>query len=292
VIILILIVLGLILGSFVNAVVYRLHIQTRQRKANSSKLKAAKHLSSTKRANKYSIISGRSMCTHCHHELHAIDLVPVFSWLTLGGKCRYCHKSISAQYPVVEILTAALFVISYLYWPTNLGTTIFSQSSSIFYFWLIFLIGLVALNVYDIKWFLLPNKIMYPLLGLALIQSLVLVVSKGGGTHEIWQIVLSFAIGGGLFYLLFQVSGGKWIGGGDVKLGWLLGLILAVPSLTLLMIFAASLLGTFVSLPLMVTKKISRTTHIPFGPFLIAGTIISRLFGAAIINWYRSKLLL
>ena len=93
--------LGLCAGSFVNALVWRLHEQKRSKKADK----------------KLSILNGRSMCVHCRHELTWYDLIPLFSWLLLRGKCRYCKKPISWQYPIVELATAAVFVLSYIFWP-------------------------------------------------------------------------------------------------------------------------------------------------------------------------------
>ena len=93
-------------------------------------------------------------------------------------------------------------------------------------------------------------------------------------------------IGGGIFYLLFQISDGKWIGGGDIKLGGLLGLIVATPSRSLLFIFIAAVGGTIVSLPLLLSGRLKPTSTIPFGPFLIAGAIITFLFGGSVIHWY------
>ncbi len=269
----VLIVLGLCLGSFVNALVWRLHQQNKTIKSKGTNAKSL------------SIVNGRSICPNCSHELAAKDLIPLVSWLILQGKCRYCHKPISIQYPAVELTTTLLFLVSYIYWPfafDNKGTTLFI-------FWLAFLVGLTALAVYDIKWYLLPNKIVYFFIGLGVIQALLLILAFNGGLKEIGQIILSFLIGSGLFYALFQISNGKWIGGGDVKLGMLLGLILADPSLSLLMIFIASLVGTAVSLPLLAVNRVKKDSRVPFGPFLIAGTIITRLFGAALIAWYKRQ---
>src|SRR5690606_19684146 len=108
-----LVILGLCLGSFVNALVFRLHMQMKA---------SEKHRGKKVQKAKLSIVSGRSMCVHCHHELAWYDLIPVLSWLTLGGKCRYCHKPIAWQYPLVELATAALFALSYVYWPVNFST--------------------------------------------------------------------------------------------------------------------------------------------------------------------------
>lgn len=300
-VIVILVLLGLCFGSFINALVWRIRQQSKL-KAQSPKLKAQKtsliagdFKLGTRDLQDLSILRGRSMCVHCHHILAWYDLLPVLSWLSLNGKCRYCHKPIYAQYPIVELITAGLFLLSYSLWPEPLiGFQLWAFS-----FWLVALIGLIALAVYDLKWFLLPNKIVYPMIYFALatvlIRSILFTPHLNPFNLSIVEGLLSalysLLIGGGLFYLIFQISNGKWIGGGDVKLGALLGLILADPGLTLLMIFLASLLGTVVTLPLLALKRVKKDSHIPFGPFLIAGTILARLFGAALIAWYRHLLI-
>lgn len=275
-VIVVLVVLGLCFGSFVNALVWRLHEQAKSKKRTA------------KNTKELSIIHGRSMCVHCGHELAPEDLLPVISWLSLGGKCRYCKKPISWQYPLVEVFTAVLFVLSYVYWPMSFN----SQGLTLFIFWLVFLVGFMALVVYDLRWFILPDKIVYPLAGLALLQVALLIVVFGGGKGSLLGAVYGILIGGGIFYVLFQVSGGKWIGGGDVKLGALLGLIVGGPAASLLLLFTASVLGTIVAVPLMLAGKANRSSRLPFGPFLIAAAIIVYLFGASIISWYKQKLLL
>lgn len=227
------------------------------------------------------------MCPHCKHSLSAKDLIPVLSWLSLGGKCRYCRKPISWQYPLVELLTAGLFLLSYVYWPYGF----YAQGVTLFVFWLVFLVGFIALIVYDIRWFLLPNRIIYPLMWLALIQVIVLSIIFHGHLESLTTAAWGIVIGGGLFYALFQISKGKWIGGGDVKLGALLGLIVGGPGMSLLLLFTASLLGTVVALPLLATGRVKRDSHLPFGPFLIVAAIIVYLFGTSILNWYRRQFL-
>lgn len=227
------------------------------------------------------------MCTHCKHVLAAKDLVPVLSWLSLGGKCRYCGQPISAQYPLVELLTAALFVVSYIWWPT----TVTGAQTDIFVLWLALLTGLIALSIYDLRWFLLPNSIIYPLTVIAVAQAAIVVFSSHEITTALLNVVLSFIIGGGIFYVLFQVSRGKWIGGGDVKLGALLGIIVGTPGRTILFIFLGSLLGSLVSLPLLASGRMKRTSALPFGPFLITGAIITVLFGGDILHWYQQAFL-
>lgn len=254
--------LGLIFGSFINALVWRIHTKRKW-------------------------VNERSMCPHCKHILAAKDLVPVFSWLTLRGKCRYCKKPIEDT-PIVEIATALLFAGSYLAWPFGFeigGAVLFAS-------WLVCLVVLIALAVYDIRWMLLPNKMVATITVLASINVLILAV---GHLHApatvILEAVLAATIIAGLFWVLFQVSKGKWIGGGDVKLAVALGLLAGTPIKAFLLIFIASVLGTIVSLPLLASKRLKVQAKIPFGPFLIAATIIVYLFGSAMIEWYKTKIL-
>lgn len=268
-IVVVLILLGLALGSFTNALVWRIHEQSKSKKHSNKKL---------------SILTGRSMCTHCGHQLSAADLVPVISWTVLRGKCRYCRKTISWQYPVVELATMALFLASYIYWPYDL-----TLMSSVFLFalWLVFLVGFMALIVYDLKWFLLPNRVVYPLIALALTQTLAVAVFFGGGWQTLLNAFLAVLASAGVFYAIYTFSAGKWIGGGDVKLAVVLGLLLGTAPLALLMIFVSSVLGTAVAVPLLVSGKANRTSRIPYGPFLILATIICYLFGKSLLAWYQ-----
>jgi leader peptidase (prepilin peptidase) / N-methyltransferase len=270
-------IVGLCLGSFVNALVWRLHEQealTHQKKKPSQQ-----------QLEKLSILRGRSMCPACRHELAPKDLVPVFSWLSLKGKCRYCHKPISWQYPLVEALTAALFVLSYVYWPLALhGVGLFE-----FIIWLPLLTGLVALFVYDARWFLLPSRIIYPLLVLAVIQVTVVALFARGSMASLLGALVGVLMLAGLFYVLHEISNGQWIGFGDVRLAVLLGLLAGGPLNSLLLLFLASSGGTVVALPLLFTGRANRKSHLPFGPFLIAAAIIVVLFGASITKWYKLR---
>ena len=277
-IIVLLAVLGLVFGSFVNAFVWRLHEQ--------EVLRGKKKQPSKKQLKKLSILKGRSMCPHCKHELRASDLVPLFSWLSLRGKCRYCHKPISAQYPVVEATTAVLFALSYVWWPLSLHGVGLVQ----LIFWLGFVIMFVALAVYDIKWFLLPNKVVYPLIGLATVEVLVVAITNHA-PHTLLDAGLGALVISGVFYILFQVSGGAWIGGGDVKLAVVLGLLAATPLKALLIIFFASVVGTICSIPMLLKGKKGLQMRVPFGPFLLVATAIVVLFGDSVVHWYTRTLL-
>jgi prepilin signal peptidase PulO-like enzyme (type II secretory pathway) len=264
-----LVLLGLCLGSFVNALVWRICEQSKpvkERKASQKDL---------------SIFKGRSMCADCGHTLHTRDLIPVLSWLNSYGRCRYCHKRIHWQYPLVELSTTLLLVFSYLHWPYGLS----GWGIAVFGAWILILTGLIALFVYDVRWMLLPNRIIFPLYGLAAIYT-VLRALQDGSFEPVLGALLGVLIGGGIFYLIFQVSKGKGIGGGDVKLGFLLGALVAGPLLAGMYIFVASLLGSVTAALLILSGKAKASSRIPFGPFLIIGAVVTLLFGADIGNWY------
>ncbi|PLS80865.1 hypothetical protein CYG49_03825, partial [Candidatus Saccharibacteria bacterium] len=142
-----------------------------------------------------------------------IDLVPVLSWVSLRGKCRYCKKPISWQYPAVELAVALYFVLSYLLWPNELTSW---QAVTQFVLWLIYGVMLAILFVYDLRWFLLPNKIVYPLIGLGAVDALIRLSVIPGITAlgAVLDIVLSLAVIGGLYGLLYFMSKGAWVGFG------------------------------------------------------------------------------
>jgi prepilin signal peptidase PulO-like enzyme (type II secretory pathway) len=275
-------IVGLALGSFVNALVWRLH---EQEVLLASKTKKRLSSAQIKLKEDLSIVHGRSMCTHCHHQLAVKDLVPLFSWLSLRGTCRYCHKAIGAQYPLVECTTLILFVFSYAFWPSGFHGAGLLE----FIVWLVLLVGFVALVVYDLRWMLLPNRIVTPLAGIVILQILIVTFCYHGGGQLVLRSLWGTLIGGGIFYVLFQISQGRWIGGGDVKLGALLGLVLGGPVDGILLLFSASLIGTVVALPLMGVHKIKHNSHVPFGPFLIFAAVIIRLFGASLTHWIKSR---
>lgn len=251
------------------ASVWRLHEQNKK--------------TSKKRNAELSIIKGRSICPNCSHQLQARDLIPVFSWFVLRGKCRYCNKPIGLTEPLVELVTAALFVFSYIFWPQPFhGVGLFE-----FILWLIFLTGFIALALYDLRWYVLPNKIVYILLVLAFIQVVVVIALFHGGLAALFTAFWGVVVTAGLFYFIFLISAGKWIGGGDVKLGAVLGLVVGGPLSSVLLLFLASTAGSLLSVPLLVSHRAKTSTRIPFGPFLILAAILTRLFGVGIIAWYK-----
>lgn len=271
-------VLGLAFGSFVNAWVWR----TRQVLDDAGE---PKKLNKKEKAE-YSILKGRSMCPNCRQSLKALDLIPLFSWLFLAGKCRYCKKPISVQYPIVEFATAVLFVVSYVLLPTSTNWEWVGLFT-----WLIGLIGLIALAVYDAKWMILPNMILRPIYGLVG-AGLVIQFIMGRPLTQIFSILGAIAVCSGLFLILFLISKGRWIGYGDVMLGLLTGALIGSTMSAIFSIFTASVLGMLWSIPLLMVKKVPKNTKIPFGPFLIAGAILAVFFGTDILNWYKELLII
>lgn len=250
--------LGLCLGSFVNAAVWRIR-------------------------NKKDLLLDRSECTKCHYKLEWYDLIPVVSWLWLKGRCRKCKKPISAQYPLVELSVAAFFVTSLAFWPHGFNDTVSLLQFSI---WLLSGVLLAILFVYDLRWLLLPDKIVVPLVGLGIATSILVALKAESVGMYLSDLVGSITVLSGFYLLIYVYSKGKWIGFGDVKLGLALALLLCDWQLSLVALFLANLIGTMVFVPGLVTKKLKRTSHIPFGPFLILGFIIAGLFGHALIEWY------
>ncbi|MCY4088856.1 MAG: prepilin peptidase [Candidatus Saccharibacteria bacterium] len=229
-------------------------------------------------------IIGRSECDNCHKSLTALDLIPLISWLLLRGKCRHCQQVIRPYYPLVELFTASLFTLFYLWWPFSFV----GWDLGLFALWLIILIILLALMIYDWRWFILPNQLTY----LGIILAFVVIGLRFLAGHDLhWlDLIISPLIGGGIFYIIFQISE-KYIGGGDVKLGFLIGLLLSDWQLAILMIFLSSLLGVFISLPriiIHIKQKRHLSAQIPFGPFLIISCWLCFWFGQSIIDWYLS----
>ncbi|MFC1652076.1 prepilin peptidase, partial [Patescibacteria group bacterium] len=190
-------VLGLIVGSFLNVVIFRFK-------------------------KKESIVKKRSHCPNCKKKLRVWDLFPVLSFLFLKGKCRYCKKPISIQYPLVELATAILFAA--LYWKFDLNI--------ILLYFLVVSCSLILIFVIDLKHFIVPDRLIIPGIFLAFFVSYLIL------DFTLVSLGLGVLIGGGFFLILVLVSKGKAMGMGDVKLGILAGLIIGFPQIILTLFFA------------------------------------------------------
>lgn len=278
-------VLGLLLGSFAGASVWRLRARQLVEDKADGEVVDARELKRLRRIEKKSISEDRSVCLHCGHKLAWYDLLPVVSWLRLQGKCRYCGRFIGWFELLIELGTALFFVVSYLSWPHDLTNII---DIILFGLWLGAGLGLIILLSYDSKWFLLPNRVMFPVIGIAAISAGIHIIASPSSLETALSVMWACMILSGLYFVLYIVSRGEWIGFGDIKLGLALGLLLADWKLALLALFMANLIGTAIALPALVTRKMGRNSRIPFGPMLILGWVLAGLYGNAIIEWYLS----
>jgi len=242
---------GLIVGSFLNCVIYRL-------------------------GEKKSFLKGRSFCPDCGHVLSWKDLIPIFSFLILRGKCRYCGKKISLQYPLVELFTGILFLATFY----HLRDQLFSLQGifTLFYYWTI-LSSLIVIFVYDLKNYLIEEKIVYFSILVCLIFNLIFSIS------EIKNKILSSLFLGLFFLSIVLISKEKWMGMGDAKLGALIGIFLGWPKI-IPALFFSFFVGSIFGIFLIILKKKSLKSEIPFAPFLVSGTIFSLFFGEKVIEWY------
>jgi len=279
---------GLVFGSFAGAQVWRLR---------------ARQLANDKQAHEpydkheYQRLAAlvgqkgtadRSQCLHCHHQLRWYDLLPLVSWMSTKGTCRYCHHRIGFFEPLIEAGMAIFFVVSFIYWPFPLESTLAIVQ---FGLWLVAGVMLAILFAYDAKWFLLPDIIVFPLVGVAAGYSVIAILSQPDIAGTLLSTGEAILILAGLYLALWLISKGQWIGFGDVKLGLVLGLLVGTWQLAFLTLFLANLIGCLIVLPGLITKKLSRTTQVPFGPMLIAACFIAVLWGDTIINWYLAAFL-
>jgi len=207
--------------------------------------------------------------------LHWKDLFPVFSFLFLGGKCKYCRKKISWQYPIVEISTALMFLLIFNFVNFNFVNLIF-----LFYI----SAPLIAIFIYDLKHYIIPDKILLPAIIITLVFRFLIF-------YAFLKYVLAALIAAGFFFIIFFFSKGRAMGFGDVKLAVLMGLLLGWPNI-LVALFLAFFFGAVVGLVLMILKKKGLKSKMPFGPFLIIGTFLALFWGQELINWYLKLLLI
>jgi leader peptidase (prepilin peptidase)/N-methyltransferase len=237
-------ILGLIIGSFLNVVIFRID-------------------------NLQTILLTRSKCPNCGKQLQWFDLVPLLSFIMLKGKCRYCQKPISVQYPIVELGTAIM--VSSLFLHFGLGL-------AFFYYSLIFCILAVVL-VYDFYKQLVPEEFVWA----ALILTIILSWYIGG--LGIGNMFLGGLVGGGFPALLVMLSKEKWMGAGDIKIGLILGMLLGYP-VAIFGLFLAFVLGSVVGIAFIAKSKKTLKDSLPFTPFLIAATFLGLIYGNLIVNWY------
>ncbi len=283
-------ILGLCVGSFLNVVVDRIV--------------------------RGESLSGRSHCEFCQQTLKYIDLLPVVSWLLQEGRCRYCRKSLSPQYPIVELATALLFSVGiYLIYPQGVELTL-PGLLTVVYFLYIFSV-LLSIFIIDLKYGLVLDIIVIPAIIIAALYNLVPYLWRSANlflslkndpelgryllktdyflTHVLYEgrgvfFNLLGAVGLAiLFTLLIKITRGRGLGSGDVLIGLLLGLIVGFPKIIVAVFFGFTL-GAVVSLILVILRKKGFGQTIPLGPFLSVATLLTIFFGDKIWAWYLNLL--
>lgn len=278
-------VIGCMFGSFAGAQVWRLRARQLVEDVREGEPVDKKEYAMLRPLTESTLSSDRSRCLHCGVALAWYDLIPLLSWLSTGGKCRYCKASIGIFEPLMEIGMASVFVLSYLLWPLPREGV---YGVVLFVVWLVSTVLLVILFAYDFKWFLLPDSIMFPLIGVGAVIGAMKIIGATDVVAALLSLGGAVLVLSGLYYFLWFASKGQWIGFGDVKLGLALALVLTDWRLALLALFLANLIGTLAVVPGMLLGKISRKAHVPFGPLLIIGAAISLLVGEKFIAFYLS----
>lgn len=213
------------------------------------------------------------MCVHCSRQLAWYENIPVVSFMCLRGKCRTCFKMIPFSYVLVELATAILLV--FVTWYHEQMPTFFSLHYVRDVF---FSSAALVTFVYDARYMLVQTRFTWVALSIGLVFNYFLGYS--------WQtLVIGTLTGGAFFGLQYLVSRGKWIGGGDVRLGFMMGAWLGFPSL-LVALFVSYMAGLLVVLPLLVANKKHLQSEIPFGAFLMIGTVVALFYGERIMTWY------
>jgi leader peptidase (prepilin peptidase)/N-methyltransferase len=221
-----------------------------------------------------SIVQPGSACGNCGLRLGVRDLIPVFSWLALRGKCRQCHTSIGVEPLVLELSTSLLFGITAWHFGLSWRTPAFCA----------LVVGLVGLSWIDLRTKRLPREIIYVTAGVGL-PLLVVAALVEHQPKRIWMLLLGAAINLAIMGAIYLLSRGG-MGDGDVRLSPLLGAFLGFlnPGIAPVGLFFGFLLGALASVPLLVTRKADRRTALPFGPFLALGAYLAIFFGQRYID--------
>ena len=263
-------ILGLLIGSFLNVVIYRL---PEMMKRNWLQQCAELQGETTAASPAFNLFTPRSSCTHCGHKISAWENIPIISYLILRGQCAECHACISLRYPIVEALTA--LISGFVAWHYGYG---FVTIAALIFAW-----ALIALAVIDLNTQLLPDDITLPLLWIGLL------VNMNQGFTDIQSAVIG-AIAGYLslwsIYWCFKLTTGKeGMGYGDFKLLAAIGAWLGW-SILPIVILLSSLVGAFVGIGLILAAKLNRNIPIPFGPYLVGGALIALFWGKELVHTY------
>ncbi|MDO8529624.1 MAG: prepilin peptidase [bacterium] len=248
-IILIFFILGLIIGSFLNVVVYRLNLAE--------------------------TLLGRSHCPHCQKQIRWYDNIPLLSFVFLGAKCRDCQKKISWQYPLLELFTGVIFAAVGYYFFAYFDPQSWIQT---FYYLVLFAL-LLVIFAYDWKFMEIPMIVFWIALGVSVLYYLFSDWLNFNAAFEIWNIAtFSGMVGGFLaflfFFVLVSVSKEKWMGMGDAYLAFLAGFIMGFPAIIFTLVLAF-FIGSVYSIIVLAMKKKTMKSQVPFAPFLVSAIMLA-----------------
>ncbi len=246
-------IFGTVIGSFLNVLIWRL---PRDEK-----------------------VQGRSHCPHCEHVLAWYDLIPVASFLSMRGRCRYCKKAISFRYPAIEIITGLLFAIAiWLFPPVGLVSWLVLLK-------IIFVIAVcIVVFMVDLEHYLILDKVIFPSIAI-LLGFLIAIDLAGGTTHNLVHGVAAALVGFLPFWAMWKFSDGKWMGFGDVKFMVLMGLALGIPGIIVALLIAF-IFGAIIGISLILLGKKNMSSKLPFGTFLTVSTVVAILYGAQLWGLY------
>lgn len=272
-----LLLLGVVLGSFAGAQVWRVRARQLRTDKQTGHPYDKHEWRQLRVLLQGTVRDDRSRCLQCGHVLAWYDLLPVVSWLSTGGRCRYCQQFIGWFELVMELVLGVGLALSYLVWPWALPA-----SSLLFAVWVVVALVLMILAAYDAKWQLLPDPLNYGLMVLGALFVLVRMTTL----HDVDFVSLTGAVAllAGLYGGLYAISRGAWIGFGDVKLCVGLALLLGDWRLAFMTLFFSNMLGCIIVLPGLARGQLNTRSQVPFGPLLIIGCVISLLFGGHILR--------
>ena len=268
-------VLGLLVGSFLNVVIYRLPLMM-QREWRRDCLEFLEQPEESP-GETLNLLVPRSRCGHCGHAITALENIPVISWLLLGGKCKACGTRISLQYPLVELFTALASLA--VAWRFGVSEQTLAA--------LVLTWALIAMSGIDIAHKLLPDSLTLPMLWLGILLGLFhvfvdlesSVIGAMAGYLSLWSVYIVFKL----------ITGKEGMGHGDFKLLAMLGAWMGWKMLFVI-ILTSSLVGATVGITMILLKKTSRQTQIPFGPYLAAAGWLALLWGEQLNRFYFSFL--
>ncbi|MBA3754959.1 MAG: prepilin peptidase [Nitrosomonas sp.] len=263
-------IIGLMIGSFLNVVIYRL---PEMMKRNWLQQCAELRRETIELQPTFNLITPRSACIHCGHKITALENIPIISYLALRGRCSQCHTHISLRYPAVEVITA--FMSGFVAWCFGFS---FITIATLILVW-----ALIALAVIDLNTQLLPDDITLPLLWLGLL------VNMGDGFTDIHSAIIGAVAGYLSLWLIYWgfklITGKEGMGYGDFKLLSAIGAWLGWSMLPLV-ILSSSLVGAIVGIGLIVAAKLKKNIPIPFGPYLVGGALIALFWGEKLNHAY------